>query len=41
MPADPSGVVEILGVTATPDLRSFAYTYLRELTELYVVDGLE
>jgi hypothetical protein len=40
-PTDPSGVVEILGVVATPDQQSFAYTYLRLLTELYVVDGLE
>jgi WD40 repeat protein len=41
VPADPSGVVAILGVVATPDLRHFAYTYLRLLTELYVVDGLQ
>jgi Tol biopolymer transport system component len=41
VPADPSGVVQIMGVVATPDLRHFAYTYLRLLTELYVVDGLQ
>ena len=41
VPTDPAGVVEIMGVVATPDLRSFAYTYVRLLTELYVVDGLQ
>ncbi len=41
MPADPAGVLEILGVVTTPDRRFYAYTYLRNLTELYVVEGLE
>ena len=41
MPADPSGVLEILGVVTTPDRLSYAYTYLRLLTELYVVEGLD
>ena len=41
MPADPAGVLEILGVVATPDRKFYAYTYLRALTELYVVEGLE
>ncbi len=40
MPADPAGVQEILGVVPTPDLQHYAYTYLRLLTELYVVEGL-
>ncbi len=41
MPLDPSGVLEILGVVTTPDRRFYAYTYLRLLTELYVLEGLE
>ena len=41
IPADPVGVLEILGVVTTPDRRFYAYTYLRALTELYVVEGLE
>jgi Tol biopolymer transport system component len=41
MPADPAGVLEILGVVATPDRQFYAYTYMRALTELYVVEGLD
>ncbi len=41
MPLDPAGVLEILGVVAAPDRRFYAYTYLRLLTELHVVEGLE
>jgi len=41
MPADPAGVLEILGVVATPDRQFYAYNYLRALTELYVVEGLK
>jgi len=41
VPADPAGVLTILGVVTTPDRQFYAYTYLRLLTELYVVEGLE
>lgn len=41
MPPDPAGVLGIPGVVATPDHEHYAYTYIRMLTELYVVDGLE
>jgi hypothetical protein len=41
MPADPDGVSEILGVVLTPDGRYYAYSYLRMLTELYLVEGLK
>jgi len=41
IPADASGVLEILGVVTTPDRRYYTYTYLRALTELYVVEGLK
>jgi len=40
IPSDPSGVLHILGVVATPDGRFYAYSYLRLLTELYLVEGL-
>ncbi len=41
VPPDPAGVLEILGVVATPDLEYYAFTYLRALSELYLIDGLE
>ncbi len=41
MPADPDGVSEILGVVLTPDGRYYAYSYLRILTDLYLVEGLK
>jgi hypothetical protein len=40
VPADPAGVVETLGIVPTPDGRFYAYSYLRLLTELYLVEGL-
>ncbi|HXI03410.1 MAG TPA: hypothetical protein VNI57_09555, partial [Candidatus Saccharimonadales bacterium] len=40
-PADPSGVVEILGVVVTPDLEHYAYTYMRVLTDLYTITGVK
>ncbi|MFN2454288.1 MAG: BTAD domain-containing putative transcriptional regulator [Pyrinomonadaceae bacterium] len=40
MPADKAGVREILRVLFTPDGQSYAYTYTRELSELYLVSGL-
>jgi hypothetical protein len=41
MPADRAGVVAILGARITPDERSYAYTYARRLSELYVISGLK
>jgi DNA-binding winged helix-turn-helix (wHTH) protein/Tol biopolymer transport system component len=40
MPPDPTGVVEILRVLLTPGGESYAYTYTRDLSDLYVVSGL-
>lgn len=40
MPPDPIGVSEILRILLTPDLRGYAYTYTRDLSELYLVEGL-
>jgi eukaryotic-like serine/threonine-protein kinase len=41
MPPDPTGVVRIFPVLVTPDGRSYAYTYGRYLSTLYVVEGLK
>jgi dipeptidyl aminopeptidase/acylaminoacyl peptidase len=41
MPADHTGVVEIRGILPTPDGRAYGYSYLRILSELYVVEGLK
>ncbi len=39
-PADPAGVIGYMGIVETLDGRSYAYSYGRELNDLYVVDGL-
>jgi eukaryotic-like serine/threonine-protein kinase len=39
-PADPSGVTSILRIVMTPDARSYAYTYVRAISALYLVDGV-
>ena len=40
MPKDQTGVHEILRVLLTPDGSSYAYSYTRELSDLYIVEGL-
>ena len=40
-PEDPAGLVRINPVRVAPDGRSWAYTYIRVLSNLYVVDGLK
>ena len=39
-PADPAGVTDIMNVTMTPAGRQYAYTYLRSLTDLSLIEGL-
>ena len=39
-PADPAGVTIIQYVRMTPDSKSYVYSYFRELTELFLVEGL-
>ncbi len=39
-PADPSSIVVGIDVALTPDGNSYAYSFARELSYLYVVDGL-
>ncbi len=41
MPRDRTGVHEILRVLLTPDGKSYAYSYTRELSDLYVIEGLQ
>ena len=40
MPADPTGIVGLFGIRISPDGRSYAYSYGRTLSDLYVVDGV-
>ncbi len=40
IPGDASGVQGITPVITTPDRRTYAYTYTRVLSDLYLVDGL-
>jgi len=41
LPEDSAGVVAIFSVCVTPDGRSYAYCYQRELSNLYVGEGLK
>lgn len=40
MPSDTTGVSEVLRVLLTPDGEHYAYTYTREFSDLYLVEGL-
>jgi Tol biopolymer transport system component len=40
-PADPAGVTGVTTVILTADARSYAYTYVRRLSNLYLVEGLK
>ncbi len=41
VPADAAGVDSIGGVSITPDEKSYVYTYTRQLSDLYEVEGLK
>ena len=41
MPKDATGVDEILRVLLTADGKSYAYSFTRELSDLYVIEGLQ
>jgi serine/threonine protein kinase/Tol biopolymer transport system component len=41
MPPDPAGVVEIISVHLTPDAASYAYSYHRILSDLFLVEGVK
>ncbi len=40
MPPDAAGVVEIVSVVLTPDVASYAYSYHRILSDLFLVEGI-
>jgi Tol biopolymer transport system component len=40
MPGDPAGVIRISPVVMAPDLKAYAYSFRRILSDLYVVEGL-
>jgi hypothetical protein len=40
VPGDPSGVLQLTTVVATPDALAYAYSYQRRLATLYVAEGL-
>jgi hypothetical protein len=39
-PQDLAGMGEVAGARFTPDGRSYAYSYFRTLSDLYLVEGL-
>jgi len=41
MPADPSGIRTVWAVAMSPDGKSYAYNYFRQLSQLLVVEGLK
>ena len=41
MPDDPAGVLRVGSIHVTSDGRSYAYTYFRRLSDLYVYEGLK
>ena len=40
-PADPTGVLDIIAVVSTPDGSSYAYSFDRWLSDLYLVQNLK
>ena len=40
MPSDPAGIIDVWGVHVAPDERSYYYSYMRNLSDLYLVEGL-
>jgi Tol biopolymer transport system component len=41
MPPDPAGISTVGSVWATPDRKWYAYSYIRSLADLYVLEGLK
>jgi hypothetical protein len=40
-PADASGVTDVGAIRMTPDAKAYAYSFVRNLADLYVVEGLK
>ena len=41
IPPDPAGLQEVRGLFLSADEKSYAYSYYRVLSDLWVVDGLK
>ena len=41
MPADPAGVVNVYPVLVSANEESYIYSYQRDLTDLYLIQGLK
>jgi len=41
IPADSAGVTQVASVVPTPDGHSYVYSYIRLLSDMYVVQGLK
>jgi hypothetical protein len=39
-PSDPVGISDAFTLVGTPDGKAYAYSFIRTLSELFVVDGL-
>jgi hypothetical protein len=39
-PADATGIVDFMGIHVTPDGRSYTFSYGRQLSDLYAIEGL-
>jgi hypothetical protein len=39
-PREPTGTLQMQPVDVTPDRRQYVYSYLRDLSELFLVEGL-
>ena len=40
-PADPTGIVDVITVRVAPDGSSYAFSYGRQLSDLYAIEGLK
>jgi hypothetical protein len=40
-PADPAGLLDLYGVQISRDGKSYYYSYIRNLSDLYLVEGLK
>jgi Tol biopolymer transport system component len=41
VPSDPAGIAPFLGVAVSADGKSYAYSFIRNLSELYLIEGLK
>jgi len=41
VPPDPAGIVNLWSAHVGPDERSYYYSYMRNLSDLYLVEGVK